>query len=37
MLELPLTILTHRVFPETLAMLSGRTKVLMNDTLGTLE
>ena len=34
--ELPLTVLTHRVFPDTLAMLSGRTKVLMNDTLGTL-
>ena len=34
--ELPLTVLTHRVFPETLAMLSGRTEVLTNDTLGTL-
>ena len=34
--ELPLTVLTHRVFPETLAMLSGRTELLTNDTLGTL-
>lgn len=36
MAELPLTVLTHRVFPETLAMLSGRTEVLTNDTPGTL-
>ena len=35
--ELPLTVLTHRVFPETLAMLSGRTEVLTNDTLGTVS
>ena len=32
MLELPLTVLTHRVFPETLSMLAGQTKILANDT-----
>jgi len=30
--ELPLTVLTHRVFPETLSMLAGQTEILTNDT-----
>ncbi|PPR64861.1 MAG: Phosphonate dehydrogenase [Alphaproteobacteria bacterium MarineAlpha4_Bin2] len=36
MLDLPLTVLTHRVFPETLAILAGRTEVLANNTEATL-
>ena len=32
MLKLPLPVLTHRVFPETLSMLAGQTEILTNDT-----
>lgn len=36
MTETPVTVLTHRVFPETAAMLQGWTKVVTNDSDGSL-
>lgn len=34
--DLPVAVLTHRVFPETVALLRGRTEVVTNDTDGSL-